>query len=125
MKINADITSMDLNGGRMTVEHQDQTALFSFSTFKKEDFGNNNEVFKHLNIFWSQQSQSFQTAVFACYKRCEDLFGDVISLDELTARLKEQIKLFVRPPSVRDHEEVGDEPSRAANSFGVQQNLPA
>ena len=94
MKINADITSMDLNGGRMTVEHQDQTALFSFSTFKKEDFGNNNEVFKHLNIFWSQQSQSFQTAVFACYKRCEDLFGDVISLDELTARLKEQIKLL-------------------------------
>ena len=92
MKIDADISLMELNGGRMTIENRDLKAFFSFSTFKKDQFDNTNEVFNHINLYWAQQSVPYQESVFACYKRCEDLFNDVISLDELTSRLKDQVK---------------------------------
>lgn len=76
----------------MEVEHKGQRVSFMFSTFKKDNFADNNEVFKHINAYWAGQTEPFQKHVFDLYKEIEDCFHDILNRDLLTERLKDFVK---------------------------------
>lgn len=92
MQIEADISTMEINGGRMRVFHGNESAFFTFFTFKRGAFENNNDVFTHINRFWARQSEDFQYSVFKIYKRIEDYLDDIFTKEELADKLKEAIK---------------------------------
>lgn len=99
MQIIAEIAKMEINGGRMEVEHKGEMVSFVFSTFKRDNFADNNEVFKHINSFWLSQNENFQKEVFDIYKEIEDCFDDILNKDTLTDRLKICInKLYLLHP---------------------------
>lgn len=92
MRINADVSKMEINGGRMEVEHNGENVGFTFSTFKKDNFSDNNEVFKHINSYWESKPEAFQRKVFDLYREIEDCFDDILNKDTLTERLKLYVK---------------------------------
>lgn len=92
MQIVANLNRMEINGGKMEVEHNGETVVFVFSTFKKDNFADNNEVFKHINAYWAGQTEPFQKRVFNIFKEIEDCFDDILNKDLLTDRLKDYVK---------------------------------
>lgn len=92
MQILADIMKMQINNGRMEVEHNGRTVSFVFSTFKKENFNDSNEVFKHINAFWLSQTPIFQQSVFDIYVEIEECFDDILNKEVLTERLQDAVK---------------------------------
>lgn len=92
MHIEADIATMEINGGRMKLVHGKEHAFFTFFTFKRGAFENNNDVFTHINKFWSQQTEEFQAKVFHIFKRIEDYLDDILTKEELADHLKDAVK---------------------------------
>ena len=92
MQIVADVGRMEINGGKMEVEHKGEVVVFIFSTFKKDNFANNNEVFKHINTYWAGLPEATQQKIFNIYKEIEDCFDDILNKDTLTDRLKNYVK---------------------------------
>lgn len=92
MQILANIQKMEINGGKIEVEHKGETVSFIFSTFKKENFVDNNEVFLHINNYWKIQKEEKQSKIFQIYKEVEDCFDDILNKDSLTDRLKDLVK---------------------------------
>lgn len=92
MHIEADIVTMEINGGRMKIVHGNEHAFFTFFTFKRGAFENNNDVFTYINKFWSQQSEDFQYKVFHIYKKIEDYLDDILTKEELSDKLKLAVK---------------------------------
>lgn len=92
MQIEADIATMEINGGRMRIHHGDESAHFMFLTFKRTAFEGNNEVFTDINKYWAQQPENIQYEIFRIYKRIEDYLEDILTKEDLAERLKTAVK---------------------------------
>ena len=68
MKIIADLNKMQINGMKIEVSHKNETIYFNFAIFNKNNFLNDNLVFKHLNAYWEYKGEYFQEQVFKLYK---------------------------------------------------------
>lgn len=92
MEIVADLSRMEINGYKMEVRHGGETIYFTFSVFNKNNFGSNNEIFKHINAFWKEQPPAFQKAVFDIYKEIDESFTDIMVKNSLGDRIKDAVK---------------------------------
>lgn len=92
MEILVDTHKLTLNGGKFELWHKGEVIYFNFSIFTKNNFYVGNEIFKHINLFWSQQTPHFQDTVFALYKEALDNFDDILNKDTLTDSLKDVVR---------------------------------
>ena len=95
MKIIADLNKMQINGMKIEVSHKNETIYFNFAIFNKNNFLNDNLVFKHLNAYWEYKGEYFQEQVFKLYKEIDESFNDLLNKRSLTENLTDLVaKLY-------------------------------